>query len=293
MTSSRVSYVNSHQSRPRRSFFKFLQQRLGDKIPDTLLPRRLRLYGHVAVLWLDPKILSQSEVVGKTVLEYDSRIHSVLRRTNPISGPFRQPALEVIAGSHETETVFSENRCTFHIDPMKVMFSLGNKAERERMSKLGTNEVVVDMFAGIGQFTIPMAVHASPQVIHAIEWNPDAFHYLQRNIRSNRVNDIVTSHQGDAAIIAPDVAQNQSDRVLMGLVQGTVQYINQGIVCLRPGGVLHYHEICPRPDACAIAAKQVERAAQQLDRKVRILNARVIKSYNSQSDHVVLDIQVD
>ncbi|MFX1474949.1 MAG: class I SAM-dependent methyltransferase family protein, partial [Promethearchaeota archaeon] len=172
----------------RRTFHQFLKEQLGYKIPAPLIPRRLRIYGHVAVLWLKPQVLHHKEAIGLKVLEYDSRILSVLRRVDAISGPFRKPSLELIAGSSETETTLSENGCTFHIDPMKVMFSLGNKAERERMSLVGTGELVVDMFAGIGQFTIPMAVHASPRAIHAIEWNPEAFHYLERNISENQVS---------------------------------------------------------------------------------------------------------
>lgn len=279
--------------RYRRTFHQFLQEQLGDKIPESLLPRRLRIYGHVAVLWLKPEAVSLKEVIGLKVLEYDSRIRSVLRRTEAISGPFRRPALELIAGSNETETSFSENGCTFHIDPMKVMFSLGNKAERERMSLLGTDELVVDMFAGIGQFTIPMAVHASPRVIHAIEWNPEAFHYLERNIHENRVGGIVTPHQGDTDIIAIEVSQGQADRVLMGLVQGTARYLEKGFACLRPGGVLHFHEICPRPGAIAAAVKIIEHAAQQTDRQVRMLGGRIIKSYSPLNVHVVLDVRVD
>jgi tRNA wybutosine-synthesizing protein 2 len=237
-------------------------------------------------------VLPHKESIGLKVLEYDSRILSVLRRVDAISGPFRKPALELIAGSSETETTLSENGCAFHIDPMKVMFSLGNKAERERMSLLGTGELVVDMFAGIGQFTIPMAVHAAPHVIHAIEWNPEAFHYLEKNISENRVSHIVTPHNGDAAIIATEVSQGQADRVLMGLFPGTATYLDKAFECLRPGGVLHFHEIFARPEASKRATKIVEDAALRMDKQVTILSSRIIKSFNPQIDHVVLDVQV-
>ncbi|WP_341537002.1 hypothetical protein [Methanosarcina barkeri] len=43
------------------------------------------------------------------------------------------------------------------------MYSKGNLEERKRMSKLGEGEIVVDMFAGIGYFSIPMAVHSRPK----------------------------------------------------------------------------------------------------------------------------------
>ncbi|MFX1564164.1 MAG: class I SAM-dependent methyltransferase family protein, partial [Promethearchaeota archaeon] len=212
----------------RETFHQFLCHQLENRIPPNLLPRRLRVLGHTAILWLNPQALPFKEMIGQTVLKFDTKIRSVLLRTAAISGPFRQPAMELIAGSSDTETSFRENRCTFYLDPMKVMFSLGNKAERIRISKLGRNEFVVDMFAGIGQFSIPMAVHARPRVLHAIEWNPDAFHYLQQNIQENRVSDIVKAHFGDTGVLAPQVANGQADRVLMGLIQGTTQYLNQG-----------------------------------------------------------------
>ena len=262
-------------------------------MPCDLLPRRLRILGHVAILWLDSHLLPYKEMIGQAVMEFDLKIRSVLRRASAIGGPFRQPAMELIAGSNETETFFKENGCIFHLDPTKVMFCLGNKAERMRMSRLGEGEVVVDMFAGIGQFTIPMAVHARPRVIHSIEWNPEAFHYLQINIQRNRVDGIVRPHLGDAAILAPRIAGGQADRVVMGLIQGTTRYLEQGISCLRPGGVLHFHEVGPRPDAAAIVEASVMRAAKELGRQALILGSHVIKSYNPRMVHVVVDARIN
>jgi tRNA wybutosine-synthesizing protein 2 len=79
----------------------------------------------------------------------------------------------------------------------------------------------------------------------------------------------------------------------MGLVQGTERYLERGLACLRPGGTLHFHEICPRPGAIVSASKMVEFAAQQVDRHVNILDSRIIKSYSPKNDHVVLDVRVD
>lgn len=281
----------SHSKRD--TFYQFLCRQLEDQISLHLLPRRLRVLGHVAILWLNPQALPVKELIGRAVLKFDSKIRSVLIRTAAISGPFRQPAMELIAGSSDTETSFKENRCIFHLDPVKVMFSLGNKAERIRISQLGRNEFVVDMFAGIGQFSIPMAVHARPRVLHAIEWNPDAFHYLQRNIQANRVSDIVKAHFGDTGVLAPQVAKGRADRVLMGLIQGTTQYLNQGIECLHAGGILHIHEIGPRTNTISAVFTALEKAAQNLDRQATILSTRTIKTYSPRWNHFVLDVQVD
>jgi len=281
------------ERRRRGTFRRFLCQRLGDLIPCNLLPRRLRILGHVAILWLDPQLLPYKELIGQAVMEFDPRIRSVLRRTSAIGGPFRQPSMELIAGSSDTETSFKENGCIFNLDPSRVMFCLGNKAERMRMSRLGGGEMVVDMFAGIGQFSIPMAVHARPRIIHSIEWNPEAFHYLQINIQMNRVDDIVKPHFGDAANLAPRIADGQADRVVMGLIQGTTRYLEQGISCLRPRGILHFHEVAPRPDAISLVDGMVKRAAREAGRQAITLGTRIIKSYNSRMVHVVVDTRIN
>jgi len=55
------------------------------------------------------------------------------------------------------------------------MFSAGNAPERHRVAKFRCEgEVVVDMFAGIGYFTLPYLIHAGAQLVHACEWNPNA-----------------------------------------------------------------------------------------------------------------------
>ncbi len=51
------------------------------------------------------------------------------------------------------------------------------------------------MFAGIGYFTIPVA--GSGASVHAMEINPVAFEYLNRNIVENGLTGLVNSSLGD------------------------------------------------------------------------------------------------
>lgn len=62
----------------------------------------------------------------------------------------------------------------------KNMFSAGNVTERHRIASYKCeNEVIVDLFAGIGYFTLPFLVHAKAKFVHACEWNPDAVEALR------------------------------------------------------------------------------------------------------------------
>ena len=276
----------------RKTFHQFLQTELGDQISSELLPRRIRILGHVAILWLNQQVVDAKELIGETTLRYSPKIRSVLRRTEAISGTYRKPAVELIAGSPETETFFRENKVVFHIDPMKVMFSVGNKAERLRMSKLGSAEVVIDMFAGIGQLSLPMAVHAKPKMIHAIEWNPDAFHYLTQNIQANNVSEIVQPHFGDTRLVVPTFGQGIADRCIMGLIQGTELYLEPGIRCVRSGGIMHIHEIGPKEDMVTKLFQKIKRVTSSMARQVELVKTRTIKTYNPKYNHFVLDIEI-
>ncbi len=153
------------------------------------------------------------------------------------------------------------------------MFSQGNLKERMRMGHFGKDEFVVDMFAGIGYFTLPMAVHSRPRKVMAIELNPLAYSYLQENMRQNRVDEIVDPTLGDCREMAPI---GEADRVVMGYVGTTDRYLKKGIEALRPGGILHYHQTVPSWLYPAAAINDVTKAAEASGRKAEIM--RCIKS---------------
>lgn len=158
------------------------------------------------------------------------------------------------------------------------------------MSLLGKGEYVVDMFAGIGYFSIPMAVHSRPDRVLAIELNPVAHDYLCQNIRLNRVQEIVEPVCGDCAKMTP---KGEADRVVMGMVQVTDRYLQKGIEALRPGGFLHYHQTVPSGKFPAAAVKDVCEAASVLGRRAQILRCTRVKKYSPGMVHAVVDARID
>jgi tRNA G37 N-methylase Trm5 len=46
---------------------------------------------------------------------------------------------------------------------------------------------VVDLFAGIGYYTLQLLHHAGVAKVYACEWNPNAVEALQRNLAANGV----------------------------------------------------------------------------------------------------------
>ncbi len=247
-----------------------------------LLPRGWQILGDIIIIKLNEKLEHRKKEIGEALLSFYPRCKTVLLDRG-IDGKMRKPLREIIAGNI-TETVHKENGCLFKLDAMCVMFSQGNLAEKKRMSELGKDETIVDMFAGIGYFSIPVAVHSRPKKIIAIEINPISSGYLKSNIKLNRVEDIIEPIAGDCATATPP---GIAHRVIMGYLDGQY-YLPQGIRALFPGGILHYHEAVPE----AIESRPVERiieASRSQGRSVRIMGVRRIKKYAPGVWHVVVD----
>jgi tRNA wybutosine-synthesizing protein 2 len=215
---------------------QLLEQRLRAPLAEhekLLLPRSWQILGDLVLVNIPSKIVRLKHEIGEALLDLYPRCKSALWDKG-VRGSLRTPEIEVIAGSGTT-TVHKENRCKFALDASRVMFSAGNFAERVRMSTIGSNERVLDMFSGIGQLSIPIAVHACPQSIVAIELNSVAYRYLRQNIRLNNVDNIVQPILGNCAHVTPNA---QFDRVIMGHFDAC-DYLHKALRSLAPKGVVH------------------------------------------------------
>lgn len=122
------------------------------------------------------------------------------------------------------------------------MFCAGNASERHRVAKLKCDgEIIVDLFAGIGYFTLPLLVYSNCEHIHACEWNSNAVAALKLNLQKNNVLHKCTVHEGDNRIVCPS---NIADRVVMGLIPTSRKSWDVACAALKSsvGGILHLHE---------------------------------------------------
>ena len=217
-----------------------------------------------------------------------SQRHNVktIMKINHIQGTKRQPVYKILYGD-ETETVNKENGCLFKLDLSKVMWSKGNNNERLRIAKLVEDgESVIDMFAGIGYFSIPIGVHANASQVISIEINPDSYYYLCENIKLNGLENI-TPVLGDCKVETP---KYKADRIIMGYVKTTHHYLKVAIDSLNEGGILHYHETVPEK---LMNTRPIERIISNADgRDVELLKINKIKKYSPGVEHVVADVRI-
>lgn len=159
---------------------------------------------------------------------------------------FRTPMVVMLLGDSSYVTHI-DNHIRYEFDITKCMFSSGNITEKLRIASFDcSGETVVDLYAGIGYFTLPYLVHAKASHVHACEWNPDAIKALHRNLQINWVSDRCTVHQGDNRQLP---LSNLADRVNLGLIPSSEEGWPVACRLLKrdTGGILHIHQNVTTP----------------------------------------------
>lgn len=202
------------------------------------------------------------------------------------AGEKRVPEASVVYGECG-EVCHHEAGFVFYLDPCKVMFAMGNREEKVRTAALiaaacrtqKTQTVrCADMFAGIGYFTIPAALHGA--TVHAMEINPDSFHYLQKNGIANGVDAKVTPEQGDCR----DLLTGVYDHILMGHFDA-LAFLPDACAHVHEGTVLHVHTIGAQTDA-------ISRICADAGFSTTITPFRV-KKYAPGAWHMVHDVVIE
>lgn len=254
------------------------------------IPKKWEKIGDVLLFKLSSEFDDYKIEISKIYAQI-LKCKSVLNDIGGIEGIYRIPKVELIFGSENTETIHIENGIKYKLDPRKIMFSSGNMQERLRMSNISNeNEVIVDLFAGIGYFSIPIAVYSKSKKIFACEINPISFDYLCKNIVINHVTSIIEPLMGNNINTSPT---NIANRVILGYFGDTKSYLPLALKCLKnKSGVIHYHDIFSDDIVPSNPLKIVDDFAKKYKIKTKCLKYRNVKSYSPGISHYVFDIKI-
>ncbi|MFW5927881.1 MAG: class I SAM-dependent methyltransferase, partial [Thermoplasmatota archaeon] len=244
-----------------------------------LLPNRWEVLGNILLIKLPEGLIEYKERIGEVYAEVLGAKTVLLQGW--IEGIKRKPKVELIYGE-ETETIHIENCIQYKMDTSKLMFSSGNIDERIRMANIDIEgEIIVDMFAGIGYFTLPMAYHGNPDTIHSLEINPISYEYLKENIKLNEVKDTVLTWNGDNRDF---YKKDFADRIVMGYLHNTWKYLHKALDFLNDTGIIHYHTLADDENYPSNVKNELK---ENIDKEHTINNLRKIKSYAPHVFHVV------
>jgi len=230
-------------------------------------------------------------------------VRRVAKKHLVVNDKFRSPRTELLLGSNPW-VCRKENGITYHFDVTKSMFCAGNISEKLRVSKFDCfGEVVVDLFAGIGYFTLPYLLHARADHLYACEWNPASVIALKYNLEKHGLSEKCTVLEGDNRLVCPD---DVADRVNLGLIPQSDISWRTACKTLKPaGGVLHIHgNVETKKDenkkekmdawahstgeAIKVILKEVKPDSNW---RTKILHIECVKSYAPRVFHLVLDLQ--
>ncbi len=206
-------------------------------------------------------------------------VHTVLHPVGDVEGEFRTRRFELLAGTPTTRTMYTEYGLRFAIDLEKAYFSPRLSTERQRLRGIaGAGELVLDMFAGVGPFSIVLADKA--RLVVSADINPGAVALIVENITLNRVKNVLPV-LADAGRL-PCYIPWRFDRVVMNLPMAATRFLDQAFLLCRPGGTIHLYVLEEREGQFLepiqhYGAKKVEE--------------RFVRSYSPGKWHAVYDIQ--
>jgi len=281
-----------------------LRKRLRKTPPTALPPREAAnvyssydIVGNIAIMRLSRVSQQTPQDFAHAIMYIHKNVKTVLAQASPVAGNFRLRHLVHVAGENRTTTVHRENGCLFSVDAEKCYFSPRLCHERLRIAKLvEPDETIVNMFAGVGCFSIIIAKHVSTAKVFSIDVNPAAIKFMRENIRLNGVYERVIPLLDDAATIIESRLRHTADRVIMPLPEMALQYLPSALSALKKsGGWIHYYDF----QHAGRDENPAEKTIMKVTEKLASLNeafefpfSRVVRSTGPNWYQVVLDIRV-
>ncbi len=249
--------------------------------------------GDIIIVRIPDSLLSKKKIIGETLLEQVKTAKSVFYQSSSVEGDFRTRDLEILAGVDKTETEYKEFGCRFIVDVEKAFFSPRLSTERDRIADLVQDgEIVINMFGGVGMFSI-IAAKRKKCTVYNIDINPIAAKLCEKNIELNKklVGRVVSIH-GDAAKMIEVQFRDQGDRVLMLLPERSDEFLNSAILATKSNGIIHYYSHI-HADKKSQAAKLSEK--HYLDTtpiKSKILNSKIVRAVGPRYYQTVVDVRI-
>jgi tRNA (guanine37-N1)-methyltransferase len=224
----------------------------------------------------------QEEDTGgaERILASRPSLHTVLCPAGAVSGEYRTRKFTVLAGIPTTRTDVVEYGHRFVIDLSTVYFSARLSSERQRvLSRMGDNETVLDMFAGVGPFAITLAERAA--LVVASDVNPDAILLMMANLEQNRTKNVLPV-LADAHHL-PAEMPFRYDRIIMNLPMSGAAFLKGAFRLCKPGGIVHFY---------SLVSEEGEYLSTISELGGITVSERIVRSYSPSQWHAVYDISV-
>lgn len=279
-------------------FKHLLQERLKELLPEEklqFLPSGFQQIGNKALLTLNPEVSAFKMQISSEILKMFQKIKGVYLKAGAITGEYRTPQIEFLVGKDESVITHKEHGISYKFDIKEIMFSKGNINERVRISKLvQPGEIIFDLFAGIGYFSLVIGKTEKPQKIFAFELNPTAYQYLVENIKLNQINknrELIVPILGDSKVEALNLAE-KADRVIMGILPAPKNHIDTVFQIIKSTAIVHYEGLVKEETTADTLFNDFKLKNEKYKRKLELEQVTYVKSYGPKVYHATLDIKI-
>ena len=252
--------------------------------------------GDIAIIKTSEDTRKYNEIIAESIMNTHKNIKTVLAQTGAVSGRFRLRQLGFVAGEKKSITKHKESECLFAVDVTKCYFSPRLVYERMRIARLvKEGEIIINMFAGVGCYSIIIARYSKAKKVYSIDINPLAAVFMRDNIRLNRLWKKVDAIEGDAKEIIADRFSRVGDRVLMPLPEKSFEYLSSAMSALKKeGGWIHYYGSthAKKEDPVEKLKFNVIEKLEEMERPFRIPFHRIVRTTGPNWYQVVLDIEI-
>lgn len=291
--------------------YKTLQEALEDKLPErysNLIPKSYDIIGHIALIEFDKfqsinkeKSNNYKEKIAEAISIINKNIKTVYEKKSQIKGKYRLRELSLLFGEDKPETIYKENDCVFKLNVKNTYFSPRLVFERHRIasSEIKDNELIIDLFAGVGTFSIQIAKKKNIK-IYAFDTNSNAYEYLKENIKLNKLKGEIFPENIDVKKLLEAKNQlgqllyNKASRIIMNLPEESINYIDIACFLMKEsGGNLHFYQFSEKPNPLEKSIKKLERELTHLNWDIEsIINSKIVKHYSPKSELVVVDLKI-
>jgi len=248
--------------------------------------------GEIIIVRIPDSLLAKKKIIGEALLDEVKIVRSVFYQASAVEGEFRTRNLEILAGEDNTETEYKEFGCRFTVDVKNAFFSPRLSTERDRISNLVQNgEVVNNMFAGIGMFSI-LAAKKKKCTVYSLDINPIASKLCETNIKLNKLAGNIISINGDASEIIKEQLMNKSDRTLMLLPERSDEFLESAINTTKDGGIIHYYSHIHADKKIDAGKLSEEHYLKVTPVKSEIINSKIVRPVGPRFYQTVVDIKI-
>ena len=248
--------------------------------------------GSIIIVRIPDSLLHKKKIIGETLLNEVKIVRSVFYQSSAVEGNFRTRNLEILAGEDNTETEYKEFGCRFIVDVKNAFFSPRLSTERERITKLTQDgEVLTNMFAGVGMFSI-MVAKKKKCTVYSLDLNPTASKLCERNIALNKLAGKVISINGDASKIIEAQLIDKSDRTLTLLPERSDEFLESAIKTTKSGGIIHYYSHMHADKKSDAEKLSEEHYLKITPVKSEILDSKIVRAVGPRYYQTVVDVKI-